>query len=157
MPCSTQNHIQFNVGFKWVLFKLFSQVIFMTLDTTIFKKQLLSWKKLWVSDIIVPNIICFQTQKQLTTLNSIGVLLKRVLIDLCAYNFVHAKTSSHAHCMHTCNHMQNLSSAVMYQVAQKKLYGINIKVVTNTTGSYYWIILPSQLPIFCPFPFIEPL
>ena len=90
-----------------------------------------------MSDIIVPNIICFQTQKQLATLNSIGVLLKRVLIDLCAYNFVHAKTSLHAHCMHTRNHMQNLSSAAMYQVAQKKLYGINIKVVTNTTGSYY--------------------
>ena len=32
-------------------------------------------------DIIVPNIICFQTQKQLTSLNNIQVLLKSVLTD----------------------------------------------------------------------------
>ena len=36
-----------------------------------------------------------------------GVLPKGVLIDLCAYNFVHAKTSLHTRCMHahhsTCN------------------------------------------------------
>ena len=35
-----------------------------------------------MSDLIVLNIICFQTQKLLTTLNNVGVLVKNVLIDL---------------------------------------------------------------------------
>ena len=43
----------------------------------------------------LPNIICFQTQKQLATLNNIQVLLKGVLIDLRARNFRHPKTSLH--------------------------------------------------------------
>ena len=51
-----------------------------------------------MSDLIVPNIICFQTQKQLPTLSSIGILLKGVLTDLRARNFVHAKTSLRAIC-----------------------------------------------------------
>ena len=46
-----------------------------------------------MSDLVVPNIICFQTQKQLATLNNIQVLIKSVLNDLCAHNFVHMKTS----------------------------------------------------------------
>ena len=41
-----------------------------------------------MSDLIVPNIICFQTQKELTALNKIGVLLKDVLIDLGAHKSV---------------------------------------------------------------------
>ena len=49
-----------------------------------------------MSDLIVLNIICFQTQKQLATLNSTGVLLKGILIDLRARNFVRAKTSLRA-------------------------------------------------------------
>ena len=53
-----------------------------------------------MSDLIVPNIICFQTQKQLATLNNVWVLLKGVLIDLRARNFVHAKTSLRARCVH---------------------------------------------------------
>ena len=63
-----------------------------------------------MSDLVVSNIICFQTQKQLATLNKIQVLLKSVLIDLCACNFVHAKTSLYARCVHTCHRAQNLSS-----------------------------------------------
>ena len=59
-------------------------------------------------DLIVPNIICFQIQKQLATLNSIAVLLKVVLIDLRARNFVRAKTSLHARCVHVRNHARNL-------------------------------------------------
>ena len=70
-----------------MLLKLFSQVIFITLDTTIFKNSF-SAKRLRVSDIILPNIISFQAQKQLLTLNSIEVLLKGVLIDLRARNFM---------------------------------------------------------------------
>ena len=54
-----------------------------------------------MSDPIVPNIICFQTQKQLATLNNVRVLLKGGLIDLHARNFAHAKTSLRARCMHS--------------------------------------------------------
>ena len=50
-------------------------------------------------DRIVSNTICFNTQKYLTTLNKIGVLLKDVLIDLSARNFVHTETTLHAHCV----------------------------------------------------------
>ena len=45
-----------------------------------------------MSDLIVSNIICFQTRKHLATLNSIGVLLKDVLTDLHAHDFVQVKT-----------------------------------------------------------------
>ena len=41
---------------------------------------------------IVLNIIYIQTEKQLGTLNSIQVLLKGVLTDVHARNFMHAKT-----------------------------------------------------------------
>ena len=41
-------------------------------------------------DLIVPNIICLQTQKQLASLNNIRVLLKSVLTDLHVRNFVRA-------------------------------------------------------------------
>ena len=47
-------------------------------------------------DLALPNIICFQTQKQYTILNNIRVLLKIVLIDLRPHKFVHAKTSLRA-------------------------------------------------------------
>ena len=50
-------------------------------------------------DLIVPHIICFQTQNQLAALSSIQVLLKSALIDLRVGNFVHAKTSLRARCM----------------------------------------------------------
>ena len=63
-----------------------------------------------MSDFIVPNIICFQTQKQFNTLNNIGILLKGVLIDLRACNFVHVKTYLRARCIHTRHRACNLSS-----------------------------------------------
>ena len=44
-----------------------------------------------MSELIVSNIICFQTQKQIATLNNVRVLLKGGLIDLRAHNFMHAK------------------------------------------------------------------
>ena len=37
----------------------------------LFNIKLLSRKRLWMSYLIVPNIICFQTQKQLATLHNI--------------------------------------------------------------------------------------
>ena len=45
-------------------------------------------------DLIVSNIICFQTQKRLTTLKNVRVLLNGVLTDLRTRNFVHTKTSA---------------------------------------------------------------
>ena len=67
-----------------------------------------------MSDLVLSNIICFQTQKQLTTLNNIWVVLKSVLIDLHARNFVHAKTSLRARCVHACHCVRNLLSPVNY-------------------------------------------
>ena len=63
-----------------------------------------------MSDPIVSNIICFQTKKWLTTLNNVGVLVKSVLIDLRACNFLHAKTSLRALCVHARHRTRNLSS-----------------------------------------------
>ena len=63
-----------------------------------------------MSDLIVPNIICFQTEKQLAALNNIGVLLNGVLIDLRTRNFMHAKTYLRALNMHARLRARNLSS-----------------------------------------------
>ena len=49
-----------------------------------------------MSDPVVLSIICTQTQKQLATLNDIRALIKSVLTDLRARDFVHAKTSLRA-------------------------------------------------------------
>ena len=49
-----------------------------------------------MSDLVVLSIICTQTQKQIATLNNIRALIKSVLTDLRARDFVHAKTSLHA-------------------------------------------------------------
>ena len=65
-----------------------------------------------MSDLIVPNIICFHTQKSLTNLNNVGVLVKSILIHLRARNFVHAKTTLRAHCVHAHHRAHNLSSPV---------------------------------------------
>ena len=64
-------------------------------------------------DHIVPNIICFQILKKLITLNNVGVLVKSVLIDLRARNFVHAKISLRACCVHARHRARNLSSPAM--------------------------------------------
>ena len=68
-----------------------------------------------MSSLIVPNIICFQTQKQLTSLNNIRVLLKSVLTDLRARNFVRVKTSLRARYVHARHRARNLSSPVFYE------------------------------------------
>ena len=46
------------------------------------------------------------------TLNNIRVLLESVLINLCAQNFVHVKTSLRASCVHVRRRPRNLSSPV---------------------------------------------
>ena len=71
-----------------------------------------------MSDLIKPNIICFQTQKQLANLNNIQVLCKGVLIDLRAHNFVQAKTSLFAHCVHACHCGCNLLSPAFNGLGQ---------------------------------------
>ena len=64
-----------------------------------------------MSDLAVPSIICIR-QKQLATLNNTGALLKSVLTDLRARNFVHTKTSLCVRCVHVRHCVQNLSSPV---------------------------------------------
>ena len=68
-------------------------------------------------DLVVPNIICFQTQTQITTLNNIRELLKSVLNDLRARNFMHAKTSLRARCSHARHRAHNLSIPAMKKLA----------------------------------------
>ena len=48
-------------------------------------------------------------------------VLKSVLIDLCAHNFVHMKTSFHGRCVHACHCARNLSSpAYLYTSLRSK-------------------------------------
>ena len=66
-----------------------------------------------MSDLIVPNINGFQTQKKITILNNIGVLPKSVFIYFRARNFVHATTSLRARCAHARHRARNLSNPGM--------------------------------------------
>ena len=61
-----------------------------------------------MSDLVVPSVICIQTQKQLTNLSNIRTLTKSVLTDLRARNFVHDKTSLRARCVHARDRACNL-------------------------------------------------
>ena len=63
-----------------------------------------------MTDLIVPNIICSHIKKQLATLYNIRVILKGVLIDSRARNFVHAKTFLRARCVQARHRARNLSS-----------------------------------------------
>ena len=66
-----------------------------------------------MTHLIVPNFFLFNIKKtQLATLSNVRVLLKGVLIDLHACNFVHAKTSLHARCLHARHCAHNLLSLV---------------------------------------------
>ena len=69
-----------------------------------------------MTNFIASNIICFQTKKQLATLNDTRVILKGVLIDLRARNVVHAKTFLRACCLHARHRARNLSSPVLYSI-----------------------------------------
>ena len=61
-------------------------------------------------DFVVPNIICFQTQKQLASFNNIRVLPKSVLTDLRARKFLRTKTSLRVRRMHARHRARILSS-----------------------------------------------
>ena len=128
------------MGFRWVLLKLFSQVLHNTRYNYIFN-NIFSAER-WMSDLFVSNIICFQTPKQLTTLNNIWVLLKHVFIDLRACNFVHPKTSSHARCMHTHQLVYNLSSPDFWLIL------INFWIISSSSDfllQLYQVILMLDL------------
>ena len=51
---------------------------------------------------------------KLNTLNNIGALLKGVLFDLRARNFVHASISLRGRCVHAHHRARNLSSPASY-------------------------------------------
>ena len=112
----------------------------------------LSWKRLWMSDFIVPNIICFWSQKKLITLNSIGILLKGVLIDLCAHNFMHVETSLCTYYLHAHHHVWNL--LISFNNDCNKILKTIIKVVNPTKAECQaksiWIFkfCISKSPIF---------
>ena len=62
-----------------------------------------------MSDFVVRNI-CIQIQEQLAALSNFRALLKSVLIDLRVRNFMRAKTSLRARCMHARHSACNLLS-----------------------------------------------
>ena len=62
--------------------------------------------------------------KKLITLNNIGALLKGVLFDLRARNFVHARIFLHARCVHARHRARNLPSPDSEYIAQTLLSSI---------------------------------
>ena len=89
-----------------MLLKLFSQVLHSTRYNCIYNS--FSAESDYDCQILLCRILFAFTH--LATLNSIGVLLKGVLIDLHARNFLHAKTSLRARCVHARDRARNLSS-----------------------------------------------
>ena len=71
-----------------------------------------------MSDLNVPNIICFQTQKYVNSLNNTGVLRKCVFTDLRAHNFVHAKISLRARRVHARHRACNLSNLALGDISK---------------------------------------
>ena len=71
--------------------------------------------------LLVLNI-CIQTQKQLTTLNNFWALLRSVLIDLHACNFMHAKTSLRVCYVHAHHHTYNLLSPTFNTILNRLLF-----------------------------------
>ena len=81
---------------KWALDECcYFHKCYITLDITLFKNSFLAEGD-YECQILCVEYYFFQTQKQLAKLNNIQVLLKSVLTDLRARNFVHAKTSLRA-------------------------------------------------------------
>ena len=81
---------------------------YITLDITMFNNSF-SAEKYYECQVLLWWIFVFR-HKQLATLIHFWALLKSVLIDLHAHNFVHAKTSVRAWCMHARHCARNLSS-----------------------------------------------
>ena len=87
-----------------------------------------------MSGLVVPNI-CVQIQKQLATLNNVRVLLKSVLTDLRARNFVHAKRCLRARCVHARHSARNLPSPENDVVFEESSTEANIKQIYNCRRS----------------------
>ena len=79
----------------------------MTLDITIFNNSF-SGKRDYECQILSQILFPFRHKNNSHTLYKIGVLLKSVLIDLRAHNFVHEKTYLRARCVHARNRAHNL-------------------------------------------------
>ena len=91
--CNKQDHLQSNMGFRWVLLKLLLKVLhnikYNYITTASFRKRL------WMSDLYVPNIICFQTQRWFWMI------------------YVHVISCTQKPlCVHARHHARNLSSPV---------------------------------------------
>ena len=81
-----------------------------------------------MSDLIAPNIIYFQTQKQLTALNNIRELLKSVLIYLRACNFYLGIVLPHINYETTSSRQVNLIKH-FYKTNRFRKYSITKSVV----------------------------
>ena len=92
-----------------MLLKLLSQMLYITLDRTIFNESF-SAERDYECQILLCQILFAFRHKSNTTLNNMGVLLKDVLIHSHACNFLHTKTSLCARCMHARHCACNLSS-----------------------------------------------
>ena len=94
-----------------MLLKLFSQVLHNTRYNYIKTASQLK-ETMNISSYCAEYYLVLDT-KQLTTLKNIIVLLKGFLIDLRAFNFVHAKTFLPACCVHARHLAYNLSSPAL--------------------------------------------
>ena len=106
--------------------------------------------------LVVPNIICFQTQKQLASFINIRVLLKSVLTDLRARKFLRTKTSLHLRRMHARHRARILSSPDLEILLQHFLAITTDAVARYTSFNYhmdnqdfsflidYFILMPPQ-------------
>ena len=83
------------MGFRRLLLKLFSQVIFKTLDTTIFKNSLSAKRDYECQILLCQTLSAFRLKSNSLPEMALEYYLK-VLIDLRACNFVLAKTSMRA-------------------------------------------------------------
>ena len=115
-----------------------------TLGTTIFNNSLSAER-----DYKCQILLCFQTNKYLTTLNKIGVPLKGVLIDLHGHNFAHAETS--AFCvvfsfLIGIHSIQGWAATTRYEVTRKR--GPKLFVHTLVTvHEIYWALIYNKLYI----------
>ena len=89
----------------------------------------------------MPNIVCFQTQKQLPTLNNIQVLLKSVLIDLRGGNFVHAKTSLRARLSLCVQFVEPCKRKKIIVQKRREKYDCSEWVKLLSTGHYKYLTL----------------
>ena len=88
-------------------------------------------------------------KKQLATLNNIWVLLKDVLTDSCACNFVHAKTFLHTHGMHTRHCACNLlSPAVTFNKINRSPQVFLIYNKTNVAKLKYTTYYTPHIEIY---------